>query len=52
VQKTTTNGFGDFEFEGLPSDTEYTLKIEAKGYKPQEVKALTKIDVYLGEIVL
>jgi Fe-S-cluster-containing dehydrogenase component len=52
VQKTTTDGFGDFEFEGLPSDTEYTVKIEAEGYKPRELKALTKIDVYLGEIAL
>jgi len=49
---TKTNFFGDFEFEGLPADTEYSVKIEAKGYKPQELKALTKIDVYLGEIVL
>ena len=27
-------------------------EIEAKGYKPKEFKALTKIDVYLGEIAL
>lgn len=47
-----TNFFGDFEFEGLPSDTEYTVKVEAKGYKPQELKASTRIDAYLGEIVL
>jgi Fe-S-cluster-containing dehydrogenase component len=52
VQKTRTNGFGDFEFEGLPSDTEYTVNIEAKGYKPKKLKALTKVDVYLGEIKL
>lgn len=52
VQKTKTSGFGDFEFEGLPADTEYTVKIEPKGYKPQELKAVTKVDVYLGEIVL
>lgn len=52
AKTTKTNFFGDFEFEGLPADTEYTVKIEAKGYKPQERKALTKIDVYLGEIAL
>jgi NAD-dependent dihydropyrimidine dehydrogenase PreA subunit len=52
TQKTTTNGFGDFEFEGLASDTEYTVKIKPKGYQPKELKALTKVNVYLGEIVL
>ena len=51
-QTTKTNFFGDFEFEGLAADTEYTVKIEAKGYKPQELKASTKIDVNLGEIFL
>jgi Fe-S-cluster-containing dehydrogenase component len=52
VQKTRTNGFGDFEFEFLPPDTEYTVNIEAKGYKPRKLKALTRVDVYLGEIAL
>ena len=28
-----TNGFGDFEFEGLADNTDYTVKIEASGYK-------------------
>jgi len=52
VQKTRTNGFGDFEFEGLPADTDYTVSIEAKGYKPRKLKALTRVDVCLGEIKL
>jgi Fe-S-cluster-containing dehydrogenase component len=33
--ETRTNGFGDFEFEGLADNTDYTVKIEAPGYKPQ-----------------
>ncbi len=48
--KTETNFFGDFEFEGLKDNTDYTVKIEAKGYKPQEMKARTATDVYLGVI--
>jgi Fe-S-cluster-containing dehydrogenase component len=51
-QTMKTNGFGDFEFEGLEANTEYTVKIEAKGYKAANLKAKTSKDVYLGEIVL
>ena len=47
-----TNGFGDFEFEGLADNTDYTVKIEAPGYKAKSVKAKTLKDTYLGEIVL
>ena len=52
TQTTTTNNFGDFEFEGLPDNTEYDVKIEAKGYKSQQLKAKTMVDVYLGVIKL
>jgi hypothetical protein len=31
---------------------DYTIKIEAKGYKPKELKAKTTTDVYLGVIEL
>ena len=51
-QKTKTNGFGDFEFEDLAENTEYTVKVEAKGYKAQSIVDKTMKDVYLGEIVL
>ena len=51
-KKTKTNFFGDFEFDGLPDDVDYTLKIEARGYKPQKLQAKTKIDVHVGEVVL
>ncbi len=50
--ETKTNGFGDFEFEGLGDNVEYTVKIEAPGYKAKSVKARTLKDIYLGEIVL
>jgi len=52
TQKMKTNGFGDFEFEGLEENTEYTVKIKAKGYKAESLVAKTRKDVYLGEIVL
>ena len=47
-----TDNFGDFEFEGLEPDTEYTIKIEHEGYAPKEFSVKTKTDVCLGEIVL
>jgi len=49
---TITNNFGDFEFEGLPADQKFSIKVEYTGYAPQSFKALTKKDVYLGEIRL
>jgi Fe-S-cluster-containing dehydrogenase component len=49
---TKTSLFGDFEFEGLADNTDYTVKVEAKGYKPKELSAKTTTDVYLGVIML
>jgi Fe-S-cluster-containing dehydrogenase component len=51
-QSIKTNGFGDFEFEGLADNADYTIKIEASGYKAKGVKVKTLKDTYLGEIVL
>lgn len=52
-KKTTfTNNYGDFEFEGLPADKRYTVKVEEEGYKSQEFEVKTNIDVYLGDIIL
>jgi Fe-S-cluster-containing dehydrogenase component len=48
----TTSGFGDFEFEGLEANQQYTVKIEQPGYKSRSVKVQTKTDTYLGEIFL
>jgi Fe-S-cluster-containing dehydrogenase component len=47
-----TNNFGDFEFEGLADNTDYTVKVEAAGYKGKSLKAKTQKDTYLGEIIL
>ena len=47
-----TNIFGDFEFEGLANNVEYTVKVEAKSYKPKEMLVKTTTDVYLGVIML
>jgi Fe-S-cluster-containing dehydrogenase component len=49
---STTNSFGDFEFEGLPADKDCTLYIKHPGYQSQEIKARTTIDNYLGNIIL
>ncbi len=51
-QSTKTNGFGDFEFEDLADNTDYTVKIEAPGYKAKSIKTKTMKDICLGEIVL
>ena len=40
-RETKTNGFGDFEFEGLPDNVSYTVKIDAPGYASKSVKAKT-----------
>jgi Fe-S-cluster-containing dehydrogenase component len=47
-----TNGFGDFEFEGLAENTKYTVKVQAPGYKAASLETKTSKDIYLGEIVL
>ena len=53
VKKTAqTNFFGDFEFDGLPDGVDYKVNIKAPGYKEQEFDANTRVDVYLGEVML
>lgn len=53
VKKTAkTNNYGDFEFEGLPANQKFSVEVEYKGYAPQSFEALTRKDVYLGEIKL
>jgi len=47
-----TDNYGDFEFEELLAEKEYTVKIDYPGYGAQQFSVQTKVDVYLGEIVL
>ena len=49
---TTTNGFGDFEFEGLEANKTYFVSIAYSGYKGKKLKIETVIDVHIGEICL
>lgn len=51
-QVTTTCAFGDFWFEGLASKADYTVVIEAEGYKALTFETRTLNDVDLGEIFL
>ena len=51
-QVVKTNGFGDFEFEGLADNADYAVKIEMTGYKAKTVKTRTAKDTYVGEIML
>ena len=47
-----TDSFGDFEFEGLPADTDYTIQIAYPGYKSEDIATNTRIDISLGGITL
>jgi Fe-S-cluster-containing dehydrogenase component len=49
--KTTTNNYGDFEFDGLGAG-KYRLNLEYAGYAPKTINIDLKKDNYLGEIVL
>jgi hypothetical protein len=49
---TLTDGFGDFEFEGLPANTAYTVTTSLPGYASRELEVKTTTSIYLGDIVL
>ena len=49
---TKTDNYGEFEFEGLDANKDYTLLVEHSGYRARKMKVNTKIDMYLGEILL
>jgi Fe-S-cluster-containing dehydrogenase component len=51
-QTATTDEFGDFEFEGLAEGQDYTVTLNANGYRPQELDVKTLRDIYLGVITL
>ena len=48
---TSTNNFGDFEFDGLGAG-KYSVKFECKGYKGKAVAIDLKTDKYLGVVNL
>lgn len=48
----TTDAYGDFEFEGLPADAAYTVRIASPGYPEKAIEVKTNASVYLGDIVL
>jgi len=52
TRTTSTNNYGDFEIEGLAKDTDYIVKIVHPGYRPEELKTRTRVDIYLGDIML
>ncbi len=51
LAKTTTNNYGNFEFDGLDAG-KYRLKLECAGYAPNAITVDLKTDSYLGDIVL
>jgi Fe-S-cluster-containing dehydrogenase component len=49
--ETTTNNYGNFEFDGLTSG-KYTLRLEYAGYAPRTETIDLKTDSYLGDIAM
>lgn len=52
TRTTKTNGFGDFEFEGLEASKSFSLKIRPPGYKEKVIRCNTSKDIHLGDIYL
>ncbi len=51
-ETAVTDAYGDFEFEGLPANTDFKLTLSSPGYAPREMEVRTGASVYLGDIVL
>jgi Fe-S-cluster-containing dehydrogenase component len=49
--KTTTNNYGNFEFDGLDVG-KYTVKLERAGYAPKTIEVDLRTDSYLEDVVL
>ena len=49
---TVSDGFGDFEFEGLPANTTFLVTTSLPGYASRELEVRTTTSIYLGDIVL
>jgi hypothetical protein len=50
--ETTTDNFGDFEFEGLEKNRQFQLRVDLKHYASMIIDVDTQMDVDLGEIVM
>lgn len=50
--ETVTDFLGDFEVRGLPTNKNFTVTIEAEGFKTRELTCRTMAAVNLGEIYL
>lgn len=48
---TTSNDFGDFEFDGFDAGN-YTIKLECNGYDPVTIEVTLNTAIYLGNITL
>ena len=51
-ETAVTDAYGDFEFEGLPANTDFKVTLSSPGYAPLEMEVRTGASVYLGDIVL
>ena len=51
-QTVETDGFGDFEFEGLADNQDYIVTLTADGYRPRQLSVKTSRDTHLGVIAL
>jgi Fe-S-cluster-containing dehydrogenase component len=49
---TVADSYGDFEFEGLPANSTYTVTVAAPGYEAATRTVRTTTSIYLGDIVL
>jgi len=49
---TTTNNFGDFEFEGLTAGRLYTVNITASGMLPKTQMFYLEKDIHIGDVKL
>lgn len=47
-----TDNYGDFEFDGLASNSSYRIRIKHEGYALKEIDVQTRLDVNMGEIVI
>jgi len=50
--ETTSDVFGQFEFEGLVHRGSYTISVEHPGYVARQLDVRTDTDVYVGEVRL